>query len=426
MKELILEKLKKMEDLQQRKLLKDIMSGFFSNLIDYQTSFNQHLENRVFSEVSDPAAPYDVFVTLVPRSSVDPLDNFLHPVFPEDLEEPQYDMVKISTGLQKSEEIKVFTIFVKCDYLTLKKLLANRKTFPGELVTDQSRYPIRIKLEQNQSYLLQIEHLYNVFQKNALPWKTLNNPYAYRFFDVIITECAAVPGQEETITEISFNLEEFEPYKTIDQILLWNIERIKTSSSGFPMPAIDRINYEHVISLKKYGADNGFLIDEEPLYLKYMLRSAEELTIVSPYEKVDAWNLIKICRPPENWAANYPVEPLSNRRVNSFISKFAQKQTALVRTKGEIFRIINSYSIAKHFGLKDIIICDHKGDSVVTYDLNYFITDDIRVANEKKIMKLQFVALDQENDFIRYDLLSFLVSEVQMYFPDYECIGELV
>ncbi|HYH02614.1 MAG TPA: normocyte-binding protein, partial [Bacillota bacterium] len=368
MKELILDKLKKMEELDQRKLLKDIMAGFFVNLIDYQNQANQNLENRVFSEVNDEAAQYDLFVTICPRPVYDPLDNFLHPVFSEDMAEQQYDMGEIIAGLQKNEAYKVFTIFFKCDYMILKKLLANRKTFQGELITDKNRYPIRLKLEQNRRYLEQIEHLYNVFQKNAIPWKTLNLPYANRFFNVIISECDTLPGSEETITEISFNLEEFEPYKTIDQVLLWNIERIKTSSSGFPMPAVDRINYEHAIPLRKYGTENGFLIDEEPLYLKYMIRSAEELIIVSPYEKVDEWHLIKICAPTAEITGAYPEEPLSNRRLNSFISNFAQKQTALVRTKSEIYRIINSFGVSKYFGLKNIVLCDHKGDTDITYD----------------------------------------------------------
>ena len=426
MKELILDKLKKMEDLEQRKLLKDIMAGLFVNLIDYQEQANQNLENRVFSEINDDTIFYDLFVTICPRSMYDPLDPFLHPVFQEDLAEPQFDMGEIIAGLEKNEEFKAFTIFFKCDYLILKQLLANRKSFSGELVTDKSRYPIRIKLEQNRKYLEQIEHLYNVFQKNAIPWKTPNIPYANRFFDIIISQCDMLPDSEETVTEIKLDLEEFEPYKTIDQVLLWNIERIKTSSSGFPMPAEDRINYEHVIPLRKYGPENGFLIDEEPLYLKYMIRSAEELTIVSPHEKMDEWHLIKICAPTAEISGVYPEEPLSNRRKNSFISKFAQKQRALVRTKSEIYRIINSFEVSKYFGLKDIVICNHKGDTDITYDLNYFITDDIRVANDRKIMKLQFVMLDNEEHYLRYDLLSFLVSEVQMYFPDYECIGELV
>jgi hypothetical protein len=57
--------------------------------------------------------------------------------------------------------------------------------------------------------------------------------------------------------------------------------------------------------------------------------------------------------------------------------------------------------------------------------MNFFLIDDIRVGNDKKIMKLKFKALNNDS-YIREDLLSFIVSEIQMYFSEYECQGELI
>lgn len=48
MKELMIERLRKIEDLEQRQLLKDIVSGVFVNLIDYQDDMNKKLGDRVF------------------------------------------------------------------------------------------------------------------------------------------------------------------------------------------------------------------------------------------------------------------------------------------------------------------------------------------------------------------------------------------
>lgn len=55
--------------------------------------------------------------------------------------------------------------------------------------------------------------------------------------------------------------------------------------------------------------------------------------------------------------------------------------------------------------------------------MNPFISDHVRSEKDKKVMKLRFRASD--NSFIRHDILSFLVSEIQMYFPEYKCEGEL-
>ena len=47
------ERLRKIDDLEQRQLLKNIMSGVFANLIDYQTEWNNRLEERIFNEIDD-------------------------------------------------------------------------------------------------------------------------------------------------------------------------------------------------------------------------------------------------------------------------------------------------------------------------------------------------------------------------------------
>jgi hypothetical protein len=426
MKQLMLEKLKKMEDLDQRKLLKEILNGFFNNLLDYQEQVNQRLEDRVFGEIDDWERCYDLYFTVCSKANLDPLDNFWRPVFPEDAAEKQYNLKEIRENCRKGEPKALFSIFMELDYLGIKQLANNKKTFQGALITDQNRYPIRISLKPDQKYRLQMEHLYQLFQKNALPWKTLNHPYANKFFEVMISECGSFPDEAETITELLLDLEEYEPYKKTDQILLWNVEPLQMATNGFPMPALDRINYEHLLPLKKDGPEHGYLIDEERTYIRYTMRSSDTITIVCPYEKNEPWNLLKIIRsvvPPGNPSA-YPA--VDNSRITGFISKFSQKQLAVIRSRGEIHRIVNSLAAARHFELKSIVITDHLGDRGVTYDLNYFITDDIRVANQKKFMILSFTIGDGAANFLVYDLLSFLVSEVQMYFPDYACVGELL
>jgi hypothetical protein len=426
MKQLMLEKLKKMEDLDQRKLLKEILNGFFNNLLDYQEQVNQRLEDRVFSEIDDWERCYDLYFTVCPKANLDPLDNFWRPVFPEDAAEKKYDLKEIGENCRKSEQTALFSIFMELDYLAIKQLAANKKTFQGAIITDLNRYPIRISLKPDQKYRLQMEHLYQVFQKNALAWKTLNHPYANKFFEVTISECESFPDEAEMITEIVFDLEEYEPYKRIDHVLLWNVAPLQIATTGFPMPALDRINYEHILPLKKAGPEHGYLINEERTYIRYTMRSSDAITIVCPYEKNEPWNLLKIIRPvvAPGSPSSYPI--VSNSRAPGFIAKFVQKQTALIRSRGEIHRIVNSLAASRHFELKSIALTDHQGHHGVTYDLNYFIADDIRVANEKKFMILSFTIGDGAANFLVYDLLSFIVSEVQMYFPDYACVGELL
>jgi hypothetical protein len=413
-----------MEYLEQIKILKDIISGVFLNLIDYQESFNKNLEERIFSEIEDKEKRYDVYVTVNNIDNIDPVDDFLYPIISTDLEEKKNDAGKIYEKLIKNEEVCLYTVFMNCDYLKIKEIMRSKKKYTGEIITDNQKYKIKVKLEQNKSYINEIENLYEIFQKNSFCWKTINNPYANKFFDVIITDCEALENEENEIKEINIDFEEIEEYKMTDVIPLWNVKRMSVKSDGFPMPALDRVNFEHLISLKKLGLDNGYLVDENEGLVKYVMRTSDSLTIVSPEEKASSWNILKISGQGKEQERKLQFELVSNSRKKSFINKFAQKNSQAIRTKGEIARIVNSFEVSKYFELTEIEIIDSKPKRGTTYDMNYFIIDDIRVAKDKKVMNLKFKA--NKDSIIIYDLLSFIISEIQMYFPEYQCEGELV
>ena len=122
---------------------------------------------------------------------------------------------------------------------------------------------------------------------------------------------------------------------------------------------------------------------------------------------------------------NNKFEVASNCKKDSFINKYINRQSYVIRTKGEITRIVNAFEFSKYFEMLDIEIRNVSDTIKHTYDMNYFITDDIRVGNEKKALIIKF-RRNGEETFITNDLLSFLVSEVQMYFPEYKCEGVLV
>ncbi|HEX3009021.1 MAG TPA: hypothetical protein VHO90_15565 [Bacteroidales bacterium] len=63
MRETIQEKVNRIEDLEQRKLLKNIVMGAFISLLDYQEESLKNLEERVFSEIEDAEERYSVYFT---------------------------------------------------------------------------------------------------------------------------------------------------------------------------------------------------------------------------------------------------------------------------------------------------------------------------------------------------------------------------
>ncbi len=423
MKEIVLDRLNKMEDLEQRRLLKQMMTGVFLQLVEYQEEMNRKLEERVFNEITGEENKQDVYVTLCSREDVDPIHDFLFPMIPGDVKRTHIDMKSLVTQVSLGEEVTLLTVFMQCDHHKIAELANSRRTFSGKMTTSSGTVRIEVRLQPNRAYLDEIEKLYHAFRKNGLPWRTVNHPYARKFFDVILVRSEKELREDEEITDVSIHLEELEPYKKIDIIPLWNIERLTLKNTGFPVPAMDRINYEHVLSLRKTGTEHGYLVDACEEMIRYIKRTPEELIIVSPKEKSDVWDVVKITQPVSAKIGKMEYPLATNKRNDSFISGYAGRQAVIVRAKGEIARIIHSFEASRYLELVEIEIKDRADQPAATYEMNPFLSDNVRVDHGKKIMRLRF-GKRGDHRFILPDIMSFLVSEVQLYFPEYRCEGE--
>ncbi|MFK4303478.1 hypothetical protein ABH892_003598 [Paenibacillus sp. RC254] len=437
MKELVQDRLSKMDDLEQRRLLKNMMAGVFMNLVEYQEEMTRQLERRVFEEIENTEEKFDVYVSLTSREDYDPIHEFLFPVLPTDTKDKVMDISRVAEVVREGGALPLFTLFLEMETEQITALVRSKRVFGGTLVTETGSYPIRFRLEHNRSYILEIEKLYLMFMQNGMPWKTINHPYAYKFVDCVLVGGEGEPDADEEIHEITISLEEFDVFKKVDVFPLWNIERLSLKNSGFPIPAIDHVNYEHVLPLSKTGPEHGYLIDGVEGDIRYIKRTEEELTIVTPRDKSGEWNVLKVTKPVPTRLSRQTYPVLSNRRQDSFLGRYAGKQAVIVRAKAEITRIVHSFEAAQGLELERVDIWGGTGRNDVskllsksqTYPLNPFVSDNVRTEEGKQIMRLGFRhgSAEASSTFPAYilsDLMSFLVSEVQMYFPEYKCEGE--
>ena len=424
MKEIMFERLRKIENLEQRQLLKDIISGVLVNLVDYQDEMNKKLEERVFNEIEDWENKHDIYVTLCLKEDVDPIHDSLFPMNPTDLENKQIDMAQLLESFRRNESASLLTLFLECDLKQIKQLLAQKRYFVGQLLTTEGHYDVKVCLKQNTTYIEEIDKLYPIFQVNGLPWKTVNNPFAHKFFDVVLLDCP--PLNEETeIIKFTIDLEEFDDKKRLDMVPLWNIERLEVKNTGFPIPAMDKVNYEHIISIRKTGSKHGYLVEEDEENIRYVKRSEDELMIVSPLDKSGIWKIMKIANIEKEKVGKLSYDLVSNRRIDRFMNKFVNKYAVSVKTKGEIIRLVNSFEAAIAMELVDVEIVDTIQGVSFSHPINPFLINVIGEHSDKKVMLLLFKA-KEEMTFISNDVLSFLVAEVQRQFYEYKCEGTWV
>ncbi|MCI9355639.1 MAG: hypothetical protein HFE58_12765 [Firmicutes bacterium] len=424
MKELIQQRLKHISNLDERRMFRKELEDVYTHIVDYNMDMYDKLEKRIYNEIDDPLEKFYIYTTILDRKDIDPISEFFHPILEEETQE-LFDLSEITEKLNAGEKVILTSIFLKCDALTFQEILKSEKEYKSFIQTDKSKYEVKVTLQQTTRYSGEIEKIYHIFQMNGSQWNTINCPYAYRFADIVL-QTDTVIGNDENITEITVDLEEYEKYKVLNHIPVWNIKHITLSDKSFPMPAKDRINFEHIVSIEEEGTENGYMADLGNTDFEYLKRYQNNVVIVSHYEKQNQWSFVKI----ENNTnlkdrQKFTYEILSNKRELGFAGRFASVKSLVIRTKGEIARLMQCYETAKDLTFKEVEILEQYKKVQQTSDCNHFIDENIRVDRFKKIMLIKFEAHNKE-DYLILDKMSFIVSEIQILFPEYHCIGEIV
>lgn len=426
MKEDIYKKLNDIEELSDRQLMKKILNGLFSELEEYSREKHELLENRVFDELEYSQEKYNLYCSVERKDKVDITNEFLHPMVDKDLEEEIYDTQEILDKLAKKEDIEMFNVFLECDYIIYQKLVGQNLEFKGTIETDKRTYEAYFTLSENKVYWEKVIELYKGFINNNIPWETINNPYISKIARIILKDCEEGITKDETISKISVDFGEYTKYVKYNMVPMWNVKKLALKANGFPMPCEDKINYEHSISLQREGMNHGYIVEYNSDKVEYVTRKNDYLIITSSMEVAQVWNVWKIISNEKSKFETYSYELMSNARKSSFIGRLAAAKNSTVKTKAELTRVINSFEVSKHLEFQYLKLEDlDTNRENETYDMNYFIFDEIREANLTKCLSVYFKVVDRK-DYLIYDILSFIVSEIQLLYPEYKCEGRLL
>ncbi|SNS15220.1 hypothetical protein SAMN05446037_100510 [Anaerovirgula multivorans] len=425
MKEKIYFKINHIENLKDRALLKELLNEVIIPLYEHSEGMYNSLEKRVFDEIEYAQQNYSIYTTIVKKQDFDPIHYFLHPMLEEDIEDKAYDLQYILNTMLEKKEVNMFKIFLKCDYLIFKDILTKNTKFKGKIKTDKTTYDAYFKVKENKQYWDQVYRLYQIFIRNNIPWSTINAPYISRVADVFMVEYEDGITKGETIQEVNVDFGEYSKYVEYDIIPVWNIEKLLLESTGFPRPCEDKVNFEHDIPLKGEGAEHGYLIEHESKDINSIRCGRDTLFITTQTSDLEKWCVLKVIKPKESKLQKYNYELVSNSKKVSFIEKLSGKRVTNIKTKAELIRIINSFEISTYLDFKDIEIVDKEENSrKETYNMNFFILDEVRDSDYGKKMILYFTP--KQESFIIRDLLSFIVSEIQFFYPEYKCEGRLI
>lgn len=96
-----------------------------------------------------------------------------------------------------------------------------------------------------------------------------------------------------------------------------------------------------------------------------------------------------------------------------------------MRTRAELGRFIRGFGLEDFAVYQDCITAGQFPGERETYSMNSFIEDEIRDTTVQKKLLLRFQPGKKEA-WLQRDVASFLVSEVQRLYPEYDCGGVFV
>ncbi len=422
MKDIIQKSINRIHNIEERVVFKELMEEVFWEFYVKNTEMYEALEKRVLNETVYDVDQYVIQTGIIERKYFDSSHHSLTPILQEDMEAPVLDMGELKLRLSEKDNT-IMKVFFQCDYQTLQKLMKQKRTFSGVIKTNKNEYSSKFYLEWNRDYTEEIYKLYLVFLKNGIPWKTVNAPYLSRMINIVIGNLPDGIGDKENITEIDIDFQEYASFIRYDYIPVWNVRQLLLESQGFPVPCEDHRNYEYTISIRNQGEENVYLVADEDLSIQHIRRKGDQLFITSMESKSKLWKVLMINPFQDKRIDQYTYPIFSNGRRDGFMERYQRKNAITIKTEAELIRYIEGFGLKDYIELTKYRIVDRQPqEESVTYSMNPFLVNEIRDVDAKKSLVLTFQATEKDS-YLAIDIASFLVSEIQVLFPEYDCKG---
>ncbi len=421
MKDLIHREIQSISGLAERVAFKDMMEGVFLALYEKNEEMYRNLERRVMDDLAYNINQYRIRTGLVERRYLDLSHHLMAPVCQEDAQTVRYKTGEIRRGVQEGG-FCITTAFLEGDVLDIETMMKDGKTCAGILRTDRD-WPVTVRLEPARRYLEQMEHLYHLFMKNGIPWRTVNAPYLFKMMDVVIVDLPDEAGDQETAVGIDVDFGKYNRMVRYDMVPVWNVRRLVLEGTGFPIACGDHENYEHVVSIGDYGTEHAYLV-EEKAGIRSVRQNGDRLLITGQVASAKKWEIYTIRSGGDYKIDRYTYPVMENLRKDGFAERFQRRNGQRVKTRGELERFVRGFGLESYIAYQDCELEEAGSRKPETYSMNFFMRDEIRDQKGRRRLVLHFKARGKETWLLR-DIASFIVSEVQELYPEYQCEGRV-
>ena len=430
-------RLREIDDLEERRFAKEVLLHGLGKAISCMEEKYIQLERRILDEMEIAANHYETVMTIIRREHYDPANGTLYPVSMLDL-----DRERLAEEYREDNRCYLGTIFLEADDAGQQKFAA-LGSFSGKLNGQE----IQVFAVYSKRYQEAVETLYKVFQDNRIPWQTVHTGYLDKFYDIYLdispkwlTEGGS--GEENRpfrydLSDVEIDFGIMDAWIQRDVIPLWNIEWIDFDSADFMVPCIDGIYFEHEFLLNDRAEEDGYMIqaNEDILEIRH---EKKKIVIKSSQEIFERWKALHIIHLPAVRSLDYDAPMLSNHKKESFIRRYAQKQSVPLMTKADLFRRVMELDIGDFIELQDIevremgemnigqgMLREKRKIYFAEKEINGFACEELFPMESRRTLLLKFQE-KQPGHYLNGSMVRFVVSQMQLEINEYRCVGVIL
>ena len=417
------------EIFEKEMLGKSLREMFFEMNVEMQERFQEIKDKFLEAKINEISEYEDIFVetVLVEKEDVFKMDGVFFPV-----------VDKIDIIDENYKDIYLENVYLNLDLRKINEVL--EREFFGWIDIDGDNYEVKVRFVKDEKYFDEIKKLYDSFELNGKKWKTINMAHFMRCYKIKLTEYGFDMSQDilEKIQngkyEITYDFEEIQDKVLRDRELLWNIEKKKIIRTIFVRPTKIDLSFEYTIN---FESDEQILVsnheNEDILCCYYSGKN--KLNILSKKNTGDIWDVFSV-KPIEKCIKILELYGKSsenqenyfhftNFRNKSFIDKI-QTKNKNTRSRAFLEKYFLEYEFTKDkILLKDINFKENIEKNLDTYDCNESLKNDFQKGYSDKKLKMNlFVEIKCFDDYSE-DKVSFLISEIQNDYNEFECRGYL-
>ena len=417
------------EIFEKEMLGKSLREMFFEMNVEMQERFQEIKDKFLETKINEISEYEDIFVetVLVEKEDVFKMDGVFFPV-----------VDKIDIIDENYKDIYLENVYLNLDLRKINEVL--EREFLGWIDIDGDNYEVKVRFVKDERYFDEIKKLYDSFELNGKKWKTINMAHFMRCYKIKLTEYGFDMSQDilEKIQngkyEITYDFEEIQDKVLRDRELLWNIEKKNIISSIFVRPTKIDISFEYTIN---FESDEQILVsnNENEDILCCYYSGKNKLNIVSKKNTGHIWDVFSI-KPIEKCRKILELYGKSSKnqedyfhftnfRNKSFIDKI-QTKNKNTRSRAFLEKYFLEYKFTKDkILLKDINFKENIEKNLDTYDCNESLKNDFQKGYSDKKPKMNLFVEIKDFDDYSEDKVSFLISEIQNDYNEFECRGYL-